>query len=56
MADYKFKFGLNVALRIAQTIYSERDVIGSSHDLIASPHRTDMHILFSYKIKHRKSR
>ena len=56
MADYKFKFGLTAALRIAQTIYSDRDVIGSSHDLIASPHRTDMHILLSYKIKHRKTR
>ena len=56
MADYKFKFGLTAALRIAQTIYSDREVIGSSHDLIASPHRTDIHILLSYKIKHRKSR
>ncbi len=54
MADYKFKFGLTAAFRIAQTIYSDREVIGSSHDLIASPHRTDMHILLSYKIKYRR--
>lgn len=56
MADYKFKFGLTAALRIAQTIYADRTTIGSSHDLIDDYHRTDMHILFSYKIKHRKSR
>lgn len=56
MADYKFKFGLTAALRIAQTIYSDKDVIGSSHDQIDKPHRTDIHILLSYKIKHRKSR
>ena len=56
MADYKFKFGLTVALRIAQTMYSDRDVIGSSYDQIDKPHKTDIHILLSYKIKHRKSR
>jgi hypothetical protein len=56
IVDYKFKFGLAAALRIAQTIYADRTTIGSSHDLIDSPHRTDMHILFSYKIKCRKSR
>jgi hypothetical protein len=56
MADYKFKFGLTAALRIAQTIYSDRDVIGSSHDQIDKPHRTDMHILLSYKIKYCKTR
>ena len=56
MADYKFKFGLTAALRVAQTIYSDRTTIGTSHDLIASPHTTDVHILLSYKIKHRKFR
>ncbi len=56
MADYKFKFGLTAALRIAQTIYSDREVIGSSHDQIDKPHKTDIHVLFSYKIKYRKSR
>lgn len=55
MADYKFKFGLTMALRIAQTIYSDREIIGSSYDLIDKPHRTDIHVLLSYKIKHRKS-
>ena len=54
MADYKFKFGLTAALRIAQTIYSDRDVIGSSHDQIDKPHKTDVHILLSYEIKTRK--
>jgi hypothetical protein len=56
MADYKFKFGLTIALRVAQSIYSDRTTIGSSHDLINSSHRTDMHILVLYKIKHHKSR
>ena len=56
MVDYKFKFGLTAALRIAQTIYADRTTIGSSHDLIDSPHRTDMHILLSYKIKTRERR
>lgn len=54
MADYKFKFGFTIALRIAQTMYSDRDVIGSSHDQIGKPHKTDVHILFSYKIKTHK--
>ena len=54
MADYKFKFGLTAALRIAQTIYSDKDVIGSSHDQIDKPHKTDVHILLSYEIKTRK--
>ena len=54
MADYKFKFGLMAALRIAQTIYSDREVIGSSHDQINKPHKTDIHILLSYKIKTKK--
>ena len=54
MADYKFKFGLIAALRIAQTIYSDREVIGSSHDQIDKPHKTDVHILLSYKIKTKK--
>ena len=54
MADYKFKFGLTAALRIAQTIYSDRDVIGLSHDQIDKPHKTDVHILLSYEIKTRK--
>jgi hypothetical protein len=56
MADYKFKFGLTIALRVAQSIYSDRTTIGSSYDLINSSHRTDMHILVLYKIKHHKSR
>ena len=56
MADYKFKFGLTAALRIAQTIYSDRDVIGSSHDQIDKPHKTDVHILLSYEIKTSKGR
>ena len=56
MVDYKFQFGLTAALRIAQTIYADRTTIGSSHDLIASPHRTDAHILLSYKIKTRERR
>lgn len=56
MADYKFKFGLTAALRISQTIYSDRVTIGSSHDLIASPHRTDIHFFLSYKIKTSKLR
>ena len=56
MADYKFKFGLTAALRIAQTIYSDRDVIGSLHDQIDKPHKTDVHILLSYEIKTRKGR
>ena len=56
MADYKFKFGLTAALRIAQTIYSDREVIGSSHDQIDKPHKTDIHILLSYKIKTWKRR
>jgi hypothetical protein len=55
MADYKFQFGLNVALRVAQTVYSDREEIGSSHDMIRSNHRTDVHIVLSYKIKTRKS-
>lgn len=54
MADYKFKFGLTAALRIAQTIYSDREVISSSHDQIDKPHKTDVHILLSYKIKTKK--
>ncbi len=54
MADYKFKFGLTAALRIAQTIYSDREVIGLSHDQIDKPHKTDIHILLSYKIKTKK--
>ena len=56
MVDYKFKFGLTAALRIAQTIYSDRDVIGLSHDQIGKPHKTDVHILLSYKIKTYKRR
>ena len=56
MVDYKFKFGLTAALRIAQTIYSDRDVIGSSHDQIDKPHKTDVHILLSYEIKTSKGR
>ena len=56
MADYKFKIGLTAALRIAQTIYSDRDVIGSSHDQIDKPHKTDVHILLSYEIKTSKGR
>ena len=56
MADYKFKFGLTMALRVAQTAYSDRDAIGSSHDLIRSNHRTDVHIVLSYKIKTDKNR
>ena len=56
MADYKFKFGLTMALRVAQTAYSDREVIGSSHDLISSNHRTDVHIVLSYKIKTDKNR
>ena len=56
MADYKVKLGLTVALRIAQTIYSDRDVIGSLHDQIDKPHKTDVHILLSYEIKTRKGR
>jgi hypothetical protein len=55
MADYKFKFGLTMALRVAQTAYSDRDEMGSSHDLISSNHRTDVHIVLSYKIKTRKN-
>lgn len=54
MADYKFKFGFTAALRIAQTIYSDREVIGLSHDQIDKPHKTDIHILLSYKIKTKK--
>ncbi len=56
MADYKFKFGLTMALRVAQTTYSDREEIGSSHDLISSNHRTDVHIVLLYKIKTRKNR
>ena len=56
MADYKFRFGLTAALRIAQTIYADREVIGSSHDQIGKPHKTDVHILISYKIKTQERR
>jgi hypothetical protein len=56
MADYKFKFGLTMALRVAQTAYSDREEIGSSHDLIRSNHRTDVPIVLSYKIKTDKNR
>ncbi len=56
MADYKFKFGLTMALRVAQTAYSDRAEIGSSHDLIRSNHRTDVHFVLSYKIKTRRNR
>ena len=56
MVDYKFKFGLTAALRIAQTIYSDRNVIGSSYDQINKPHKTDVHILLSYEIKMLKGR
>ena len=56
MADYEFSFGLTAALRAAQTLFLDRTTIGSSHDLISKPHKTDLHIALSYKIKTRKSR
>ena len=56
MADYNFRFGLTLAMRIAQTIYADRETIGSSHEQIDKPYKTDVHILLSYKIKTKRKR
>ncbi|MCQ2345050.1 MAG: hypothetical protein MJ002_09130 [Paludibacteraceae bacterium] len=52
---YNARCGLSAQLRIAQTIYADRQEIGSSHDLTSSPHRTEFSILLSYRFKQNKN-
>lgn len=51
---YNARCGLSAQLRIAQTIYADRQEIGSSHDLISSNHRTEFSVLLSYRFRQKK--
>ncbi len=50
LASYKIQRAVSLAFRISQTLYSDRETIGSSYDQIDSWHRTDMHFYISLDI------
>lgn len=51
MASYSLPYGLKASLRVAQTIFFDRDHISSGRDRIDSFHRTDFSVYLSWKFR-----
>lgn len=46
---YNFKYGVSLSIKAAQTLYADRNKIGSGNDCIYSWHRTDLHCYLSWR-------
>ncbi len=54
MLKYAAKCGVGVQVKVAQTVFFDRDKISSGNDLISSNHKTEFNLLVYYKFKHKK--
>ncbi len=56
VASYKFDFGMTVAVKAAQTLYADRNQIGSGNDQIDAWHRTDLRLYLRWDVKQVKGK